>query len=780
MYCIFIIFQKEESDNISQCSAGGRGRHSKYKLYIGWQHYSGGRYRVVTVKKGGGTRMMEYFADENLTVPDIVRIGSNFFFPKKKNQLGDLMDMEVSLASFSGENLETFMDLDGKECSFQEYLKSHGLFSSQYHLYIRTKLKESDKVMRTATCSEDCDKTESIFLVNNENPGDIKLNFKKTKNSKYSGSPSTISSSTMKKCYSLSMHQEIPYDDYNCITHDSYLLAGVEKNGKIYLTQLEDESYELCNYTSHSTTTELIMYGPDEINGLCDGDLMLGIITQVHNQHFNHQWFKDGVLFFEGPDVSIIKVKSPGEYSAGIQVNGSLFMCGASCCIVEKPEISEDTLPLSQSNIPVRSMEQLAASETFSFGLSEQNQTLSICSATCNLSGDDASTFHRYRITRSLQTEVDQCNNVLTFPIAEQSDVNQKNAGSCSLPTIDVSFGKGNCQGALQGTVKKAETQIEAEQCNDASTFQTTECLQTETNQLHVDVSQKTNIDSCSLPKIAMKDISFGEEIGRGAFGTVRKAEWLGTEVAVKEIVVKRMKLAKPLIKHELAIHSTVRHPNIIQIMAYGLENNKLFMVSELNNGKNLDDVIFGEEYENTLSYDTKHYIARNVLQAVAYLHNQVPAIIHRDIKPENILVSDDLKRIRLCDLGISKFKTMNTIMVTTSDGTTQPGTPTYQAPEVLLERRSGHVYSDMWSVGCTVLELFLEVPAWSVPVDTDPVAYIVGCMKEKKKPDSLQDFATKFSQISWMVELVNSCCCYDVNSRPNALEMLKGFKQNL
>lgn len=72
--------------------------------------------------------------------------------------------------------------------------------------------------------------------------------------------------------------------------------------------------------------------------------------------------------------------------------------------------------------------------------------------------------------------------------------------------------------------------------------------------------------------------------------------------------------------------------------------------------------------------------------------------------------------------------------MVTTSDGTKQPGTPTYQVPEILLERRSGHVYSDMWSVGCTVLELFLELPAWSVPVDPDPVAYIVGCMKDKKK----------------------------------------------
>lgn len=44
--------------------------------------------------------------------------------------------------------------------------------------------------MHTAT--EGCDKTESVFLVNNENPGDAKLTFKKTKISKYSGSPSTI------------------------------------------------------------------------------------------------------------------------------------------------------------------------------------------------------------------------------------------------------------------------------------------------------------------------------------------------------------------------------------------------------------------------------------------------------------------------------------------------------------------------------------------------------------------------------------------------------------
>lgn len=47
--------------------------------------------------------------------------------------------------------------------------------------------------------------------------------------------------------------------------------------------------------------------------------------------------------------------------------------------------------------------------------------------------------------------------------------------------------------------------------------------------------------------------------------------------------------------------------------MVYGFENNKFFMVLELNNGKNFDDVIFGEEYENKFLYEIKYYIVRNV-----------------------------------------------------------------------------------------------------------------------------------------------------------------------
>lgn len=55
-----------------------------YKLYIGWQHYSNDKYKVVTVKKGGGTRMMEYNVNEDLSVESIIERGAKYFFLREK------------------------------------------------------------------------------------------------------------------------------------------------------------------------------------------------------------------------------------------------------------------------------------------------------------------------------------------------------------------------------------------------------------------------------------------------------------------------------------------------------------------------------------------------------------------------------------------------------------------------------------------------------------------------------------------------------------------------
>ena len=152
--------------------------------------------------------------------------------------------------------------------------------------------------------------------------------------------------------------------------------------------------------------------------------------------------------------------------------------------------------------------------------------------------------------------------------------------------------------------------------------------------------SQLQPTSSCSdlkqtVPKISPTELSLGDEIGKGAFGVVKKADWFGTTVAVKEVVVRRMKLAKSMIERELKVHSAVRHPNILQLLAYATTENRLLLITEFIDGKNLDDLLFANE-DTTQAWDTttKISVATKITQAVAYLHNQKSAIIHRDIKP--------------------------------------------------------------------------------------------------------------------------------------------------
>ena len=210
------------------------------------------------------------------------------------------------------------------------------------------------------------------------------------------------------------------------------------------------------------------------------------------------------------------------------------------------------------------------------------------------------------------------------------------------------------------------------------------------------------------VPKIDINAITIGEEIGRGAFafGIVRKANWNGTNVAVKEIAIKRMKVMKTLIDRELCLHSKLRHPNIVLLMAHAMEGNRLHLITELIDRDSLDDVLFSGNYLS-MELPVKLSVCKKICQAVAYLHSNIPAIIHRDIKPENLLIGDTCNTVKLCDMGLSKLKTMNTIMTTMAGGSLQPGTPPYQAPEVLVDRKSGNTSTDIWSMSCTLVEVF-------------------------------------------------------------------------
>lgn len=82
------------------------------------------------------------------------------------------------------------------------------------------------------------------------------------------------------------------------------------------------------------------------------------------------------------------------------------------------------------------------------------------------------------------------------------------------------------------------------------------------------------------VPKVARSDLNIVEQIGHGAFGMVHKASWIETTVAVKELVGKRTKMARSKIERKSNIHSQIRHSNILQLMAYAMEFNRVYLVT--------------------------------------------------------------------------------------------------------------------------------------------------------------------------------------------------------
>ena len=93
-----------------------------------------------------------------------------------------------------------------------------------------------------------------------------------------------------------------------------------------------------------------------------------------------------------------------------------------------------------------------------------------------------------------------------------------------------------------------------------------------------------------------------------------------------------------------------MKHPNIVELLAYALSEEEIVLVTNFIDGSNLDKILFAVEYVLgfKLSEQQELDIAIKVADAVHYMHSQDPIVIHQDLKPQNVLVStiNDIKII--------------------------------------------------------------------------------------------------------------------------------------
>ncbi|XP_062893362.1 mitogen-activated protein kinase kinase kinase 3 isoform X2 [Mobula hypostoma] len=103
----------------------------------------------------------------------------------------------------------------------------------------------------------------------------------------------------------------------------------------------------------------------------------------------------------------------------------------------------------------------------------------------------------------------------------------------------------------------------------------------------------------------------------------------------------------------------------------------------------------------------TRKY-TRQILEGVSYLHSNM--IVHRDIKGANIL-RDSAGNVKLGDFGASKR--LQTICMSGTGIRSVTGTPYWMSPEVISGEGYGRK-ADVWSLGCTVVEMLTEKPPWA------------------------------------------------------------------
>ncbi|OVA04645.1 Protein kinase domain [Macleaya cordata] len=206
---------------------------------------------------------------------------------------------------------------------------------------------------------------------------------------------------------------------------------------------------------------------------------------------------------------------------------------------------------------------------------------------------------------------------------------------------------------------------------------------------------------------IPWSDLDLKEKIGAGSFGTVHRADWNGSDVAVKILMEQDFHAERfQEFLREVAIMKRLRHPNIVLFMGAVTRPPNLSIVTEYLSRGSLYRLLHKSGAREVLDEKRRLSMAYDVAKGMNYLHRHNPPIVHRDLKSPNLLV-DKKYTVKVCDFGLSRFKA-NTFLSSKSVA----GTPEWMAPEVLRDEPSNEK-SDVYSFGVILWELVTLQPPW-------------------------------------------------------------------
>ncbi|KAK1354034.1 Protein kinase domain-containing protein [Heracleum sosnowskyi] len=241
-----------------------------------------------------------------------------------------------------------------------------------------------------------------------------------------------------------------------------------------------------------------------------------------------------------------------------------------------------------------------------------------------------------------------------------------------------------------------------------------------------------------------------GALLGRGSYGSVYEGITDGGFfLAVKEVsLLDQGVQGKQSIYQEISLLSKFEHENIVQYYGTCRDESTLYIFLELASKGSLLNLY----HQYKLGDAPVSAYTRQILLGLKYLHDQ--NVVHRDIKCANILV-DTNGIVKLADFGLAKSTNLKEMQ-------SCKGTAFWMAPEVIRKRGYG-LPADIWSLGCTVLEMLTSQLPYH-PLECMQAVYRIGNSIPPDVPASISKVARDF---------ILQCLQIDPSSRPTAAQLL-------
>lgn len=209
------------------------------------------------------------------------------------------------------------------------------------------------------------------------------------------------------------------------------------------------------------------------------------------------------------------------------------------------------------------------------------------------------------------------------------------------------------------------------------------------------------------------------KKIGQGGMSKVYLAMdlRLNKQWAVKEINKYTQSKNQEVIVQSLIVEANLMkkldHPALPRIVDIIDSGNMIYVVMDYIEGESLDKILqsYGAQPQE-LVIDW----AKQLCDALGYLHNQNPPVIYRDMKPANVMLKPE-GNLKVIDFGIAReYKEEN------MEDTVSLGTRGYAAPEQFGGKGQTDARTDIYCLGATLYHLVTGQNPCEPPYEMFPI----------------------------------------------------------